>query len=84
MKPQIVKLSAHLLKKLSDTMANNVCNDLDSDVLEMLACWTDEQREKFMKDADEWNHGSVELERIEQMPDWMIAEVISYQLTKYF
>jgi hypothetical protein len=73
-----------MLEQSSEQLSNNGCNDLDTDVLEMLACWTDEQLEIFMRDASAWNKGNIELDNPEQMPDWMVASVLAYQLKKYF
>lgn len=82
MKEQTAQLAALLLKNASDKYSNHGCNDLESDVLELMACWTDEQRETFMRDACAWNKGNIELDSPEQMPDWMVMDVIAYQLMK--
>jgi hypothetical protein len=84
MKPLSIetKLAAHFLKQYSESLSNNGCNDLDDDVMEILATWTDEQKELFMRDASAWNKGNIELDSPEEMPDWMIADVLAYQLEK--
>lgn len=79
----ITQIAAHILEQASETLSNNRCNDLDKDILELLATWTDEQRAQFMADGDEWNKGAIELDSPEQMPDWMIADIVAYQLKKY-
>ncbi len=81
---QAAKLISHFLKQHSEQLSNNGCNDLDADTLEMLAGWTDEQKETFMRDANAWTNGNVELDSPEQMPDWMITSFLAFQIEKYF
>lgn len=83
MKELTAQLAAHLLKEASELFSNHGCNDLDRDTLEMMSCWTDQERTQFMEDADEWNKGPTDLDSPEQMPDWMVMDVVAYQLKKY-
>ncbi len=84
MKTQISKLAALMLKQASDSLSNNGCNDLDDETRAILFGLSNIEKAKFMIDADEWNKGPTEIDSPENMPDWMLADVLAYQLEKYF
>lgn len=75
-------LIAHLLNQYAEELSNHGCNDLDNKTLELLACLDSEQRDDLIYDANSWNNGNVDLDSPEQMPDWMLANVLAYQLKK--
>ena len=84
MKTQIAQLAAHMLTISSDIFSNHGCNDLDEDVEKMLSTWTDEQCKTFLSDATERNNGPIEVDHPSELEDWLIMDVLAYQLQKYF
>lgn len=79
MNAQTLKLAAVMLQSAADKFSNHGCNDLEDDAKELMSKWTAEQRAKFLSDAAKWNNGPVD-EQPEYMPDWMVMEVLAYQL----